>query len=213
MKDEKKMGEVFPHQEPAPRVADECVFDLAGEAEDKDLSSLLKQWHAPGIPPSLHTRVAASFHQQAMPPSLWKRLITTRILVPVPAAALVMLLLSATSFWALHATQRISPRIEGTVSTAAQVEAGLAPAGTETEVPRGKASRSNAPRPEEAAAAEMTTMKKTEGRNPAKAARKAFTITLEDDRGTIQYVTDAEYRLIPVPKIFAGGYFTPSEIR
>jgi hypothetical protein len=215
MKDEKKTGDVCSHHGSIPRAADECLTDFTSEAEDKDLSSLLKHWHAPVIPPSLDTRIAASFHQRVMTPPFWKRLLTARIPVPVPAAVLVMLLLSATSFWALHATQRISSRIEGAVSTAAQTEVGKAPAGAETEVTRGKASPSNARRPAGAATALAQTAPagKTTSGNPARAARKVFSITLQDDRGTIQCFTDTEYRLIPVPKIFAGGYFTPSEIR
>jgi hypothetical protein len=146
---------------------------------------------------------------------LWKRLLTARIPVPVPAAAIVVLLLSATSFLALHATQAGSSRLRETVSATALTRAFEVPIAGQTEVAREKAPSSIANRSAEAARAiaERTPIPKTAIGNPAKVATKVFAITLQDDQGTMHCVTDTEYRLIPVPKIFAGSYFNPSEIR
>lgn len=215
MKDEKKAGEPFPHQEAQNEAADQCRSDSVGEAENKELSSLLKKWHAPGTPPSLDIRVAASFHRQVIVPPLWKRLLTARIPVPVPAAAIVILLLSATSFLALHTTHLRSAKLQEIISTTAQTKAPEVLISGRTEITPEKAPSSIVNRSAEAARAiaERTPIPKMASGNPAKSARKVYAITLQDDQGTMHCVTDTEYRLIPVPKIFAGSYFNPSEIR
>lgn len=212
MKDEKKLGEPFPPEGPARKGADECLSDFAGEAEDEDLSSLLKQWHAPGIPPSLDTRVAASFHQRVMAPPLWKCLLTARIPIPVPVAAVAILLFAVISFFALRSPQLGSFRQAEVVSAINQPKVLENPSARGSGVVR-------APLPDVQIPSKATTSSsagepsKADGSQPPKTTQKMSTITLQGEQETIQCLAGTEYRPLAVPRIYAGIVFNPSEVR
>jgi hypothetical protein len=56
--------------------------------EDPELSALLREWKAPGAPPTLGARVLPAQR------SWWRWMLTGTIRVPVPAAAAALLLLA-----------------------------------------------------------------------------------------------------------------------
>lgn len=68
--------------------------------EEDRLRSLLREWQAPEPPSALDQRVRAHFRD--LHPSLWRRIWTTRISVPLPVMAAAMLALAAVLWLALR---------------------------------------------------------------------------------------------------------------
>ena len=68
--------------------------------EDPELSHLLRQWKAPGAPPTLRDRVLPARQPW------WRWLLTGTVRVPVPAAAAAALLLA---LWAYAGRSAVAP--------------------------------------------------------------------------------------------------------
>ena len=62
--------------------------------EQDPLQLLLREWEAPEAPPSLDIRVRTAYHDSRRG-SLWERLWTFRVSVPVPVLAAALLLIAA----------------------------------------------------------------------------------------------------------------------
>jgi len=67
-------------------------------SRDPELRRLLEEWSVPGVPDTLDRRVLASYRAHIGTTSLWRRLVTTSIRIPLPVA-LAALLLLAFAFW------------------------------------------------------------------------------------------------------------------
>src|SRR5262245_29055234 len=70
--------------------------------EDGELNRLLASWQTPETPGELDRRVLASYRGHFNRVRLWRRWLTWSIRVPVPIAAVAVLLLCATSFLAVR---------------------------------------------------------------------------------------------------------------
>jgi hypothetical protein len=64
----------------------------SAEAEE-ELKSLLGQWQAPSAPRSLDQRILVAYRAQIVRSSFWRRLLTSSISLPVPAAAALAVIL------------------------------------------------------------------------------------------------------------------------
>jgi hypothetical protein len=92
--------------------------------KDKALRGVLRRWTAPGRREALHRRVLASYRQEFGRPSLWRAFFTGYVRVPLPVAAVVLLLAIASAALAVRGldTRRTTPAqgpAEGTGTPAA----------------------------------------------------------------------------------------------
>ncbi|MBI4907811.1 MAG: hypothetical protein HY820_29575 [Acidobacteria bacterium] len=62
------------------------------------LDHLLNEWSAPEPPPALDTRIEAALRARRRP-SLWHRFWSSRISIPAPAMAALVLILAAAFWW------------------------------------------------------------------------------------------------------------------
>jgi len=70
--------------------------DGTKEAEDHGdpaLRSVLREWRAPEVPPSLDARVRDSYRRKVNREPVWRRFFSTSVRVPLPLAVAVMALL------------------------------------------------------------------------------------------------------------------------
>ena len=66
--------------------------------ENDPLNSVLREWEAPEPSPAVDARVRAAY-QSAHRPSLWRRIWSARVTIPVPALAAALLLVLAPVLW------------------------------------------------------------------------------------------------------------------
>ena len=66
--------------------------------EHDPLNSVLREWEAPEPPSAVDARVRAAY-RQAHRPSLWRRIWSAQVTIPVPVLAAVFLLLLAPVLW------------------------------------------------------------------------------------------------------------------
>ena len=66
--------------------------------ENDPLNSVLREWKAPEPPSTVDARVRAAY-QAAHRPSLWRRIWSAQVTIPVPALAAALLLLLAPVLW------------------------------------------------------------------------------------------------------------------
>jgi hypothetical protein len=78
-----------------PRHADEDI-------EDRELKSLLCEWRAPEVTGSLDQRILTAYRRQFHARPWWRRWLTGSISLPVPVAAMAVLLLCATSYLSMR---------------------------------------------------------------------------------------------------------------
>ena len=75
----------------------------AAEVEaDGELKNLLEQWRTPEIPGSLDRSILSAYRRNFHYQSWWRRYLTGSIRLPIPVAATVLVLLCATSYFALR---------------------------------------------------------------------------------------------------------------
>ncbi|MCI0664332.1 MAG: hypothetical protein L0220_25010 [Acidobacteria bacterium] len=72
--------------------------------EDKELKNLLAQWKTPEIPGALDQRLFTAYRRQFHYRSGWRRYFTGSIRLPIPVAATALILLCASSYFALRRT-------------------------------------------------------------------------------------------------------------
>jgi len=179
----------------------------SGAAEDEKLRSVLRAWQAPGAPPSLDARVITAYRRRLNAGPLWKRLLTATIPVPAPVAVIFVALLLAATLLAVGALHPSTPQSSRTVSPMVQTRSIETPEVT-AEAARGNPSASTPSR--ETGVSAMKAVAANAG--SAKPASKMFVISLQSDQGTVQGITESNYRFNPTPKIYAGGYFkSPAE--
>lgn len=78
-----------------PKPADENI-------EDRELKSLLCEWRAPEVTGSLDQRILSAYRRRFHHRPWWRRWLTASISLPVPVAAIAVLLLCATSYLAMR---------------------------------------------------------------------------------------------------------------
>jgi hypothetical protein len=78
-----------------PKPADESI-------EDRELKSLLREWRAPEVTGYLDQRILTAYRRQFHHKPWWRRWLTGSISLPVPVAAIAVLLLCATSYLAMR---------------------------------------------------------------------------------------------------------------
>jgi hypothetical protein len=79
-------------------------------SEDRELSHLLASWQTPESSGELDRRMLTSYRRHFKRLRLWQRWLSWSIRIPVPIAAVAMLLLCATSFLAVReATSNMIP--------------------------------------------------------------------------------------------------------
>jgi len=66
--------------------------------EHDPLNSVLREWEAPEPPSAVDARVRAAY-RQAHRPSLWRRIWSARVTIPVPVLAAALLLIAAAIGW------------------------------------------------------------------------------------------------------------------
>jgi hypothetical protein len=71
----------------------EKVFPDTEEKRDPVLGTLLQEWQAPQTPGTLDQRILAGYRNATRARSLWHRFLFTSVRVPVPVAALAIVLL------------------------------------------------------------------------------------------------------------------------
>ena len=77
--------------------------------ESDPLKSILHEWEAPAPPSSLDTTVRARY-RSLHPPSVWRRMWTARVTVPVPVIAGLLLIIGLwMQFWPRLATAPAGP--------------------------------------------------------------------------------------------------------
>lgn len=68
--------------------------------EEDPLSPLLREWRAPDPPAGIDTRMLAAFRQRAAGRQNWWAMIwSTRVSIPVPVLAALLLLVCAAAVW------------------------------------------------------------------------------------------------------------------
>jgi hypothetical protein len=87
-----------------PKPADEDI-------EDRELKSLLCEWRAPEITGSLDPRILTAYRRQFHHRPWWRRWLTGSISLPVPVAAIAVLLLCATSYLAIRRATNYSVEV------------------------------------------------------------------------------------------------------
>lgn len=70
------------------------------EERDERLGRLLRCWGPPAVPEGLDERVLAAYRRRTLP--LWRRLLKAEVRVPLPVAAAVLLLLVLSAVFALR---------------------------------------------------------------------------------------------------------------
>ena len=65
--------------------------DRKDDESDPELTAWLRLWQAPGMPVGLQERLTTSYRAEVGPRS-WRRVLAARITLPLPLAALVILL-------------------------------------------------------------------------------------------------------------------------
>jgi hypothetical protein len=118
MRDEKRTDVNFSIKKAGNDSSGEDCKEAADGAVDKELNTLLKQWQAPAVSAALDMQVTATYRRELHRPPFWRRVFTTRIGVPVPIAAGVLMVLAATSFLAVRSFQ---PSVAKTDKTVAQI--------------------------------------------------------------------------------------------
>lgn len=76
---------------------------------DEPLSRVLQSWEPPGVPASLDERVLASYRRELGRTSLWRRLFTTSVRIPLPIAVAALLLFLLSAVMALRRTPLAQP--------------------------------------------------------------------------------------------------------
>lgn len=175
---------------------------------------LLASWEVPDPEPELRKKVLDIYREQfhGSRSSILKRLVTVRIPIPFPVAAVTMLLLLATSYFALRSGQPASLTQAGLVSATNQKKGLVNPSAQDSEVARASLpdlhNRSKA-----TTSASTGIPSKAAGSQPPKIGQKRSTITLQGGQETIQCLAGTDYQPIAVPRIYAGMVFNPSEAR
>ncbi|MBZ5496209.1 MAG: hypothetical protein LAP85_07375 [Acidobacteriia bacterium] len=159
----------------------------SGVAHDEELRSVLQAWQAPGAPESLDARLCAAYRNRLKRTSLWKRIFTAKIPVPIPVALTFIVLLLIATVSALRAP-RPAPLHAGQDVAALDQTAPKVTAAIPNQSVSGATSSANLP-------------------------RNVSAIVLQTEQGSIPIVTDTKYRLNPTPKIYVGGFFNPSSER
>ena len=74
------------------------------DQKDDALSNVLRQWEPPVVPAGLDDRVLAAYRRENARPagSLWRRFRTAEVRIPLPVAAMVVLLLVLSGVIALR---------------------------------------------------------------------------------------------------------------
>jgi len=99
--------------------------DWKDEEKEPELRGWLQLWEAPPTPGRLDERVGASY-RSGVRVSLWKRLARGRVTLPVPVAALFVILLAITSSLAAWAFRREMQSPGGEHESQASTSRGLA---------------------------------------------------------------------------------------
>jgi hypothetical protein len=154
--------------------------------EDERLRSLLRTWQVFGTPSSLDTRVITAYRRRLHRPPIWQRMFTATIPVPAPVALVFMMLFLAA---ALLAIREQHPAVLHSDPAAAITNGGSL----------------KAPATEDHATAGPT--------NSPMQKKQIYVVFLQTDQGTIQALTESDYRLNSSPKIYVGGHFNPSTER
>lgn len=176
------------------------------EAEDGGLGSLLRNWQAPEAPATLDERVLASYRRHRDHPSVWRRIVSGRVAVPLPVAAGVVILFLITTALAVRGLNSMNngPRTKGqpTVQASAAVPAAQVPGASGLKAPSNKIEiRQPGPPP---------SLERMRSAHP-KAGRS--TISLQSGEETIRVIATGDYLLIPSPKIYAGALLDRSSER
>jgi membrane-associated protease RseP (regulator of RpoE activity) len=82
--------------------------------EPDPLNSLLKEWQAPDPSPAGEARVRAAY-RAVQRPSLWQRLWSARITIPVPVLAALLLVVVA-AWWLLPVARSVTVRPASTAT-------------------------------------------------------------------------------------------------
>jgi hypothetical protein len=91
-----------------PRPADEVTDEFM---EDRELKSLLCEWRAPEVTGSLDQRILTAYRRQFHARPWWRQWLTGSISLPVPVAAMAVLLLCATSYLAVRRVASYPPEV------------------------------------------------------------------------------------------------------
>ncbi len=143
MKDEKRMDVMLSLQKAGNGSSGADGSEVADDAVDRELNSLLKQWQAPTASAALDIQVTAAYRREIHRPPFWQRVFTTRIAVPVPVAAIMLVALAATTFLAVRSFQPSVAKTDKTVAPITQAKALEPPANSGAGTAPHEASASN----------------------------------------------------------------------
>jgi hypothetical protein len=74
---------------------------------DNDLKSLLASWQAPDPSAALRVRAVAAFERTASGRPLWKRVLTTRVSLPLPVVAASLALVLTLGYFAMRTPRAV----------------------------------------------------------------------------------------------------------